>query len=653
MRSAIYAGEVWHARLEGAQHRFRYPVSFFAFDLDELSLLDRRLPWFGYNRAAPVSLRDRDYLYGEGSLKERLLRFLAEQGADTGVSRATLVTCARFLGYAFNPVSFFYCYGADGTLRCVVAEVNNTFGERHHYLVPGTEGAQAEKVFHVSPFFPRDGTYTFHFAPVGETVEIRVDLYRNDRLALASRLHGRAAALGSPQAWRTLLGYPFRVLSTMPRILWEAANLYLRRRLNVYNKPVLADPRSLRTARPSLRDQMAERLVLRILARLRVGCLALTIPDRRRVAFGDPSSSLQASLWVKDPAFFWHVVRDGDIGFGESYVRGEWETDDLTALLRLFVENREFLDDRRVGSWVSKAVNRVWHLFRRNTLQGSRQNIHAHYDLGNPFFASFLDPSMMYSCALFESPDASLEEAQRAKNRAIIRKARLSASDHVLEIGSGWGGFAIQAVQETGCRVTTVTLSQQQYDLAVERVLRAGLSDRITVQIQDYRDITGEYDKIVSIEMFEAVGHEYFGPFFRTCDRLLKPDGLMVMQVITIADQRYEAYRKSTDWLQQYIFPGGLVPSLTAMTAAMTRDSRLMVEELENIGIHYARTLREWRERFMANQAELRAMGLDQRFQRTWLYYLAYCEAGFQTRTLGTLQLVLTRPNNKRLPQAV
>jgi cyclopropane-fatty-acyl-phospholipid synthase len=389
-------------------------------------------------------------------------------------------------------------------------------------------------------------------------------------------------------------------------------------------------------------------VVMGALENIRHGRLALTLPDGTSRVFGDPASPVRATLRVRRPDFFKRVLLWGDVGFGEAYQAGDFDTDDLTALIRLFIENGEAMEveHTRWAFW-GKVRNRLRHMLNKNSLAGSRRNIYAHYDLGNEFFRLFLDPTMMYSCAKFE-PGDDLTAAQLRKVNAVLDKARVSPGDRVLEIGSGWGTLASEAVKR-GATVTTLTISERQRDHCLARFAREGIADRAEVRFCDYRLAEGAYDKIVSIEMIEAVGHEFLGAFFATCDRLLKPDGLVVLQAITIPDQRYEAYRRGCDWIQKHVFPGALLPSLTAMCDALTRNTNLVVEDVENIGIHYVRTLREWRVALLAKAEKVKAQGFDDEFLRTWDYYFSYCEAGFATRTLGDLQLVLTRPNNKRL----
>jgi len=330
----------------------------------------------------------------------------------------------------------------------------------------------------------------------------------------------------------------------------------------------------------------------------------------------------------------------------------EWDTADIPGVLGFFIQNRPALNDGNLKETLLLLfLEKLRFLARANTLIGSRRNIQAHYDLSNDFFRTFLDDSMAYSCAIFNHPGENLQSAQQNKFQRIIEKLRLQPEDHLLEIGCGWGGFAIEAVRQTGCRVTGITISEEQLELACERVRKAGLKDRIEILFRDYRKMEGGFDKIVSIEMLEAVGHTYYATFFKQIDRLLKPNGIVVIQTITIPDQRYDTYRKSHDWIQNHIFPGGLLPSLTVMTRTMTRHTRLMVDHVENLGDHYATTLAEWHRRFRANRERVTELGFDRLFQRKWAYYLGSCEAGFRERVLGNLQLVLTREGNPSLTQ--
>lgn len=386
-------------------------------------------------------------------------------------------------------------------------------------------------------------------------------------------------------------------------------------------------------------------LVFRLCGSIHTGAVVFVLPDGKTASFGRNKRETVPRVEILSYRFFARVVTGGDIGLGEAYMDGEWRCDDLPGFIRLLIANREvFSDGNPFSALAARILNQARHLLNRNSIPGSRKNMRRHYDLSNRFFELFLDDSMTYSCGLYGKPDASLDQAQRHKLQTILTKAAVGPGDHLLEIGCGWGGFAIEAVQDTGCRVTGITVSQQQYEYARRRVAACGLDDRIDIQFCDYRHVMGHFDRIVSIEMLEAVGHEYLGVFFNCCDRLLKPGGKVVIQTITIPDQHYARYRREADWIQKYIFPGACIPSLTAMCQAMTAHSGLVVENLESIGRHYVKTLRAWRRRFRQNREQVTALGFDQAFRRKWNYYLALCEAGFAEKALGDLQMILTRP---------
>ena len=360
---------------------------------------------------------------------------------------------------------------------------------------------------------------------------------------------------------------------------------------------------------------------------------------------------LRATVTIHDFDAYRLLALRGSIGVGEGYMVGDWSCDDLPALVRIFVLNQDALLGLEKGlTRLMMPLFRLLYARRDNTRRGSRANIAAHYDLGNEFYGLFLDDTLMYSAAIFPNPDASLREASVAKIDRICRKLELNPNDHLLEIGSGWGGFALHAARHYGCRVTTTTISREQYRLARERVREAGLEDRVTVLCQDYRDLRGSYDKLVSIEMIEAVGERHLNTYFRACAQLLKPQGMMLLQAITIADQKYDQYRNEVDFIQHYIFPGGFLPSLTAIAEILARVTDLRVFHLEDIGAHYATTLRHWRERFLANLERVRALGFPDTFIRMWEYYLCYCEGGFRERAIGTVQLLLTKPLCRREP---
>ncbi len=357
---------------------------------------------------------------------------------------------------------------------------------------------------------------------------------------------------------------------------------------------------------------------------------------------------LEATVRIADPAFYRAVAARGSVGAGEAYIEGHWQCSDLVALVRLLVRNRELLDGMegglaRLGGWMLRA----WHALRRNTRDGSRRNITAHYDLGNEFFGLFLSPDLMYSSALFESADESLESASRRKLETICARLALRPGDRVVEIGTGWGGFALHAARHHGCHVTTTTISREQHALASQRVAEAGLQDRVTLLLDDYRDLQGQYDKLVSIEMIEAVGADYLDTYFATLGRLLPPGGRALLQAITIEDHRYAQARDSVDFIKRFVFPGSFIPSVSAMLDAKARNTDLQLLGMEDFGPSYALTLRAWRQRFLARLADVRAQGFDERFIRMWTFYLAYCEGGFLERATGVAHLVMGRPDRR------
>jgi cyclopropane-fatty-acyl-phospholipid synthase len=406
------------------------------------------------------------------------------------------------------------------------------------------------------------------------------------------------------------------------------------------------------TPKPHFLDACAKAAVLKRLASLREGRLTLIDGDEVR-CFGEVTDAFPVSVGVRvhDPRFYSDLAFGGSIGAGEAYMQGYWTTDQLTDLVRLFVRNMSVLDAMEGGlARLTAPLQKALHWLNRNTRSGSRKNIAAHYDLGNDFFALFLDETMMYSSAIFPRPGMTLREAQLARLDVICRKLDLKPTDHLIEIGTGWGGFAIHAARNYGCRITTTTISKAQFAFAVERIQAAGLQDRITVLLCDYRDLHGQYDKLVSIEMIEAVGHQYYDRYFAKCSELLKPDGLMLLQAITIADQRYKRATKSVDFIQRYIFPGSCIPSIGAMQTSLTRASDLRLIDLEDIGPHYATTLRCWRENFYANLERIKALGYSEAFIRMWEYYFCYCEGGFAERAIGDVQMLLAKPANRRDP---
>jgi cyclopropane-fatty-acyl-phospholipid synthase len=382
------------------------------------------------------------------------------------------------------------------------------------------------------------------------------------------------------------------------------------------------------------------------------GMLYLTLPNGEQLVMGTGEGNISARITVNSDEFYKRIILFGDIGFGEAYVDGLWDTDNITNVIRwalLNIENAPGVSGSKVQTLslnLMKWFNKLYHFKRANTVEGSRKNISEHYDLNNDFFASFLDPTMTYSAAYFYKDGLSLEEAQIAKYDRLCRQLCLKPTDHVLEIGSGWGGNAIYMAQKYGCKVTSLTISEEQHKMAVERVEAAGLSDRVSILIKDYRQMQGSFDKIVSVEMLEAVGFNYMDVYFKKCHDLLKKNGILAIQVITSPDSRYKALRNGVDWIQKHIFPGSLLPSVGAINESINRSGDMTMVDLKDIGLDYATTLKLWHEAFNANLPKVRSLGFDDKFIRKWNYYLCYCEAAFEMRNINVMHLVYTRPNN-------
>ncbi|WP_371188635.1 class I SAM-dependent methyltransferase [Thalassotalea maritima] len=394
-------------------------------------------------------------------------------------------------------------------------------------------------------------------------------------------------------------------------------------------------------------QKRCRQILFSILGKLQVGQLQIHEGDQV-YRFGHPSSGdgkpINAVIHINDVEAYSRFVRGGDIGAAEAFIDGLWSSPDLTEVIRLFAKAQGHMDqiEGRVA-WLNKVKNKLFHRRNRNSKQGSKKNILAHYDLGNELYTRFLDPSMMYSCAIFSDGNTDLAQAQQQKLRTICERLELTTDDHLIEIGTGWGALAIYAAEHYGCKVTTTTISEQQFKHAQALVKEKGLEQQITLLKEDYRNLTGQYDKLVSIEMIEAVGYEYMDSFFSQCNALLKPQGKMLIQAITIADQRFDYYLANVDFIQRYIFPGGFLPSIELMTKKLRQRTSMVLEQLDDIGLDYAKTLACWREKFLQNWSQLPQFGYDETFKRLWLYYFAYCEGAFLERSISTVHFVAVK----------
>lgn len=391
---------------------------------------------------------------------------------------------------------------------------------------------------------------------------------------------------------------------------------------------------------------LAKRLVFKLFHQLRHGELVIQDGDTtHRFGGGDVSIAPSATVVIHEQRAYSRILTGGTMGAAEAYIDGDWSTEQLTDVTRVFSANIPILEAmKHKQNWFIKAGVKLAHAARKNSVSGSRENIAAHYDLGNEFFSLFLDPSLMYSSAVYPKGSDNLAEASQHKLKLICEDLELKPTDHLVEIGTGWGGMAIYAAENYGCNVTTTTISKEQLDYARAEVERRGLQDKVTLLFEDYRNLSGQFDKLVSIEMIEAVGHEYFDTYFGRVSSLLKPDGKAVIQAITINEQRYEDYRKSVDFIKRYIFPGGCLPSLNIISGALTRTTDMQIIDLRDIAIDYAKTLKHWHEAFMAELDAVKSLGFDEKFIRMWRFYLSYCEGGFRERIIGTYQITMAKP---------
>lgn len=651
VNSKCYNAQVTHRRLSPVKHEFRYQTTMFAFDLDELSSLSGDLAWFALDGRAPVSLHTGDYLLGEpGDLKSRLQDVLRERDYHESLTRVTLITAPRILGYAFNPVSFWVGQDREDRIQFVLAEVNNTFGERHLYLLSQPEEAgsgnstrfREAKSFYVSPFMEVDGEYRFSFSQGTDKLGVSISLVQGGSATFQAGMQGKAL----PLSWRGLLkSRPWNALLTLPRIHWEAAVLYFKKKIGLVPRPRPLHQDTVRAEAPSWMHRRASELVHRFLRKAKRGRLEWTLPNGKRLAFG-PADQPTASLKVWNWDLYINLLWSGDIAFGDGYMEGDWESDEPTAVVRFFTANREALNDQNLwtGRWIGRLAGWLQEKQRSNTLVGSRKNIQAHYDLSNHLYSQFLDPDMVYSCAVYE-PGDSLEQAQERKLTRLLELAEMKPGHTVLEIGSGWGALAVRAAR-LGAKVLGLTLSQDQWEWSRRVVSEAGLEEQVEIALEDYRTVQGSFDRILSCEMLEAVGAENLGTYFAQVERLLKPGGIAVIQVITFPEATYAEYCRSQDWIQKRIFPGGHCPAVSALYRAVGEQESLHIEKTESIGPHYATTLEEWKRRFEANWETIKAESdgkFDQQFRRMWSFYFSYCEAAFAEGYLDVVHLVVRK----------
>jgi cyclopropane-fatty-acyl-phospholipid synthase len=641
---AIYRTTITHSRQAPVRHFFEYRSYSWYVDLDALP----SLPWW-LRPFARFDARDHFACRSGQSLRDRVDSYLADHGAKLPGGRITALLQARVLGYVFNPISVFWCHDRDGVLRRVLVEVHNTYGQRHVYLLPPADKpVRVTKELYVSPFNPVAGHYQVLAPRPGRQVDVVVALHGGGQPPFVATLRGtrRPATVGHVARMQILA--PLAPLVVALRIRIQGIALWLRR-VPVVPRKTAVDENSLPTIdserwpavarvpsgpRAAASAVIAERLLRRAAARLP---LRLVYPNGTVIGAGDPASP---TLVINRPdRLARRIGRHGLIGFGESYMAGEWTSDALTEALTILAT--------QMGNLVPAALQRLRPIFvasqpvsSQSVRQQARRDVAAHYDLSNDLFAEFLDETMTYSSALFDRLPGSwpeLADAQRRKIDRLLDAAEVGPGTRLLEIGTGWGELCIRAAAR-GAQVRSVTLSEHQQCLAKQRVAAAGLSDQVEVDLRDYRDVGGNYDAVISVEMIEAIGFQAWPDYFRTLERLLMPNGRLAIQAITMSHDRMLATRNTYTWIQKYIFPGGLIPSDRAILEITERQTGLRPVDMLSLRSHYAETLRLWRERFMQRRTTLSCLGFDEVFGRMWELYLAYAEAGFRSGYLNAYQ---------------
>ncbi len=689
--SALYEGTLRHRRLEAVDHAFSYRVLMAYLDLAELpEALDVHPLWSARHRA-PVEFRRSDFHGARAIPLDVAVRDTIE--ARTGTrphGPVRLLAHLRTWGWAFNPIAFYLAFDETGErIETLMAEVTNTpWHERTAYVleVPSEsalaiDGIRFPKAMHVSPFMDMDVDHVVRMTRPSADWTIRMDDWRGNDQVFAADLDLRRLGLDRPTMGAALRHHPLPAQRVSGGIYWEALKLRakgapFRRHPERHGCRQPTEPEAVAassrppqeitvfsTTSPSdhaasicpievrpvpidvtAADRVARTVLRQLLTRLDHGRLTVIEHDGTTTAYGRPTD-LDVTVRLQTPAMWREVVTKASAGLGESYLDGWWDTDDLTSFVQLVIRNLGPLDRLR-SRWarLNAPVSDVARRTRRPDKHRDKRNIAAHYDLGNDFFSLFLDPTMAYSCGLFRNSEVSLEEAQRAKFERLCRLLRLTPHDHLLEIGTGWGGLAVYAAESYGCRVTTTTISEQQHSHAAALVAERGLSDQVTLLTQDYRDLTGTYDKIVSVEMIEAVDWRDHDDFFRVCSHLLQPEGLMALQAIVVPDQRFERAKTSKDFIKRFIFPGACLPSVGAINTACTRATDLSMVRLDEFPQHYAETLFRWRENLAKREDDARALGYDDAFLRLWKFYLCYCEAAYRERYVSLVEVVLAKP---------
>lgn len=648
MAHRIFLCKTKHKRIHPIQNEFEYPLYMMQFNLSDTKLNTQSL-LLSINSFNVFSLNQADYLIDKNtSILEKFNELIKQFKIKENYDELHLLTTPRFFTKTFNPVCFYYAYNLN-KLQFIVAEVTNTFKEKHMYFLPIREAEiksesyhfKKPKNFYISPFSSDDGELSFNLSDIKKNLKIIIHYSKNNRKEMIATLSGTAKPLNSKNLIKLAFSYPLSAAKTMPRILYQAAKIHYLKKHKARRKPMATNTLTIKKDKKPKFITAYINQFKTILKQIN-GSIEIHFPSGEVELFGNQSRETVV-LSIHSYNFFNKIVESADIGLAESYMKGEWTCSNLPELLAQFIANKPLFTAYK-GNPLVQSVLKLKHKLRHNSVANSKKNIADHYDLGNAFYKLFLDETMTYSCAYFPKPNTTLADAQRSKMAKIIDKLQIEPGMTVLEIGSGWGSMAIELAKK-GCKVHTLTLSEEQFNYAKVRFEEEKLNHLIQIDLQDYRQHQGKYDRVVSIEMIEAVGHDYLSIYFEHINNFLKDDGLAVIQAITMPDKHYAEYIKKTDFIQQYIFPGAHLPSIGHMSEIVSTKTELVLDNLESIGQHYAVTLNRWRNDFLKNYKTIKDM-YDSQFVLMWDMYFSYCEAGFKERYINAVQMVLTKPQN-------
>ncbi len=647
LNSKVGSGFTTHTRFSPVKRTFKYNLNYLLIDIinsDEIN----SIPFLSLNSTFFFSCTPKKYLLpGKESFEEKLKKFLKYANSDIQFNNAYLLSSPSFFSVSFNPVSFFYLYN-DQSLTAIIAEVHNTYKEKHMYLLSKPIEKEAhysfehQKLLHVSPFFKVEGKYDFLFSKKLDTIDITINYKKGSKLMLNAKLKLSTSPLSKLSFFKLFFNFISTSFTTFPKILFQALILKFKFKLPHFSNSTFKSKNSFSRKTPTLFERLAMFIIKIFLKKLHFGHFTIHLPNHSTLIFGQEHSTFQPSIKVHCYSFFTSLLLKGDIGLGDAFIRNAWTTDNLQDIFKLFIQNQHLIKSNRVFAILPKLFRLIKHKGRRNSIKNSKKNIFEHYDLGNDFFKLFLDKNMVYSSAIYTSTNQTLEDAQFEKIKRAIDLCDISPNQHLLEIGSGWGALSIQAAKKIGCRVTTVTISEAQYKFVKQMINKEHLDHLIEVKLMDYRYLSGKYDRIISIEMLEAVGHEFLETYFNQISKLLTTNGKAMFQCITIPENRYENYRKNPDFIQTHIFPGGHLPTIELLQKHCLNSSLKWISS-DDIAPHYVKTLSEWENKFINSKPSLELMGFNSEFFNKWIYYFNYCKAGFDSKFINNYQFVIQK----------